>query len=68
MATEQAQAWNNDFHRKPVRPPYQKKPSLTAKVRAEIRERYQAGETAFELAKEFGCSAATIYQYGGKRS
>ena len=48
-------------------PPQHSAPKITAQQREEIRRRYQDGESATEMAKEFGVSVRLIRDYGGGR-
>ena len=45
-----------------------RKPALSAAQAAELRERFDAGESRAEIARHFNISKETVYQYGGKRS
>lgn len=42
-----------------------RKPALTDDQAAEVARRLAGGESATELAREFGVSRATVYNYGG---
>ena len=43
-----------------------RKPSLTADRATELRKRVQAGEKKAALAREFGISRETLYQYAAR--
>jgi DNA invertase Pin-like site-specific DNA recombinase len=43
-----------------------RKPSLSAERAAELRKRVQAGEKKAALAREFGISRETLYQYAAR--
>ena len=40
-----------------------RRPSLSEEQRAELRKREKSGESKLQLAKEFGISRETVYQY-----
>jgi DNA invertase Pin-like site-specific DNA recombinase len=45
-----------------------RKPALSAAQAAELRARFDAGESRAQLANDFSISKETVYQYAGKRS